>query len=320
MFIKILKWTGITLFILLSCLYVFVSANQNKKFSAPYPQVKATDDSVVIARGKYLVFGPAHCANCHASPEMHKQVARGEEVALSGGKVFDLPIGKIFSGNITPDETGIGKWRDAEIARALRYGVAANNRALFDIMPFHNISDEDLTAIRSYLRQQESVKNEVPKNMLNLLGKTVSAFLLKPVGPSHNVPLSFQKDTTAVYGEYLANSIANCRGCHTNRNLMTGDFIGEEYAGGLTVETVTDSGTYLVTAPNITADVTGRLNNLTLKEFIARFRVGTIIPQTHRPWGPFSRMSDDELKAIYNFLQTVKPAHNEIEETVILKD
>jgi hypothetical protein len=25
------------------------------------------------------------------------------------------------------------------------------------------------------------------------------------------------------------------------------------------------------------------------------------------PWGPFSRMSDMELKALYRFLQTVKP-------------
>jgi hypothetical protein len=41
---KILKWTGVVLFVLLSCLYVFVSINQNKKFSAPYPEVKATDE------------------------------------------------------------------------------------------------------------------------------------------------------------------------------------------------------------------------------------------------------------------------------------
>jgi mono/diheme cytochrome c family protein len=320
MSIKILKWTGIALLVLLSLLCLFISTNQNKKFNAPYPTLQATNDSAVIARGKHLVFGPAHCADCHSSPETHKQVTRGEVVPLSGGKFFDLPIGKVFSRNLTPHETGIGKWSDTEIARALRYGVAADNRALFDIMPFHNMSDEDLVAIISYLRQQEPIKNKVPENALNFLGKAVSAFLLKPVGPSYDFPSFPKKDTTAVYGEYLANSVANCRGCHTNRNLMTGEFIGEEYAGGLTMETVTDAGIYFVTSPNITTDATGRLNKLTLKEFIARFRVGTIIPQSHMPWGPFSRMKDDELKAIYNFLQTVKPVHSEIKETIVLKE
>jgi hypothetical protein len=32
-------------------------------------------------------------------------------------------------------------------------------------------------------------------------------------------------------------------------------------------------------------------------------------------WGPFSRMSDMEIKAIYKFLQTVKPVNKKIEKT-----
>ena len=30
------------------------------------------------------------------------------------------------------------------------------------------------------------------------------------------------------------------------------------------------------------------------------------------PWETFSHMSDDELKAIYKFLKTVKPIHNQV--------
>jgi hypothetical protein len=44
------------------------------------------------------------------------------------------------------------------IARSLRYGVARDGRALFDFMPFHNLSDEDLTAVISFLRSQQPVK------------------------------------------------------------------------------------------------------------------------------------------------------------------
>jgi hypothetical protein len=62
-------------------------------------------------------------------------IALGPEVSLSGGYEFDMPIGKIYTRNITPDSaTGIGRYSDKEIARALRYG----NRAGWQgILRFH---------------------------------------------------------------------------------------------------------------------------------------------------------------------------------------
>jgi mono/diheme cytochrome c family protein len=316
---KFLKWTGIVLLILLVTLYIVIELRQHRTFDAPYPNVKASTDSAMIAMGKSLVFGAAHCANCHAPKELEEQVSKGVEAPLSGGLNFDLPIGVIYAKNLTPDATGIGGMTDGEIARALRYGVRADNTALFDFMPFHNTSDEDLSAIISYLRQQPAVKNEVPANRMNLLGKAVRAFLMEPVGPTGDVVKSIKKDTTAVYGKYLANSVANCRGCHTDRNLMTGAFIGEDYAGGLEIETETDSGTYVISTPNLTTDNTSRIKGWTQEQFIARFRLGKTIPQTHMPWGPFSRMSDDDLKAIYNYLKTLKPVRNEVPVGVVRK-
>ena len=314
---KILKWTGIVLIILVAGLYIIILANQNKKYDAPYPNVKATNDSATIARGKNLVFGAAHCANCHSPKGMQERVNNGEQVPLSGGQEFDIPIGVLYARNLTPDETGIGSLPDAALARSLRYGVSTTGAALFDFMPFHNTSDEDLVAILSYLRSQPAVKNEVPKHNLNLLGKVVKAFLLKPVGPAGDVPIAVKRDTSAEYGRYLANSVANCRGCHTNRDLMTGAYIGEDYAGGLKFETSTDSGVYSLTTPNLTPHVTGRITGWTKEQFIARFRAGGSIPQSHMPWGPFSRMSDDELTAIYNFLKTVTPVENVVPRGVV---
>lgn len=307
---KFLKWTVVVLLVIIAGLYIVILANQNKKFDAPYPNVKASTDSAIIARGKGLVFGPAHCANCHSAPGMEERVSRGEEIALSGGQAFNLPIGTLYSRNLTPDTTGIGTLSDAAIARSLRYGVSTSGVALFDFMPFHNTSDEDLVAIISYLRSQPAVKHEIPKHDFNLLGQTVRAFLLKPTGPSGEVPVAVRRDTSVEYGKYLANSVANCRGCHTNRDLMTGAFIGEDYAGGLKFDVETDSGTYSLTTPNLTPDATGRLKGWTQDQFIGRFRMGTLISQSHMPWGPFSRMSDAELKAIYKYLQTLKPVKN----------
>ena len=158
---------------------------QNIKYDRPYPAIAATADTNVIMRGKHLVFGAAHCASCHSLTNADSLLKLGQEVPLTGGFVFDLPLGKIYSRNITPDkETGIGNYTDAEIARSLRYGVHPDGRVVFDFMPFHNMTDEDMTAVISYLRAQKPVKNKVPDHELNLLGKAVKAFMIKPVGPN----------------------------------------------------------------------------------------------------------------------------------------
>jgi mono/diheme cytochrome c family protein len=309
---KILKRIGIILLFIIAGLYITVELRQQRKFDAPYPAITASKDSAIIAKGKALIFGAAHCAGCHGPAGMEEQADKGMEVPLSGGRNFDLPIGSIFAPNLTPHATGIANKTDAVIARALRYGIKHDNTALFDLMPFHNTSDEDLTAIISYLRQQPAVENKIPENDMNLLGKVVQAFLIKPVGPTGQVPLSVKTDSTVEYGKYLATSVANCRGCHTNRNLMTGEFIGEDFAGGLKFDYKTDSGNFSITTPNLTPHVTGRINGWTSEQFIARFRIGKGVEGSHMPWGPFSTMSDVELKSICKFLQTVKPVDNTV--------
>src|SRR6187549_1102973 len=228
---KILKWTGITILSIVVIFVILVFSLQNKKFDAPFPNLHATNDSATIARGKYLAYGPAHCSGCHTPTVDQQKVMNGEEVPFRGGLEFALPIGKLYSKNITPDdETGIGKVADSVLARSLRYGVARDGRALFDFMPFHNLSDEDLVAVLSFLRAQPALKNDVPANSLNFVGKAVKAFLIKPVGPDGEVVKTITPDTTASYGKYLSHYVTNCRGCHTNRSLMTGEYTGPFFA------------------------------------------------------------------------------------------
>jgi len=47
------------------------------------------------------------------------------------------------------------------------------------------------------------------------------------------------------------------------------------------------------------------------KNFVDRFRMGRLIPKSPMPWESFGRMTDDELKAIFAYLQTVKPVRVE---------
>ncbi|HEX6180098.1 MAG TPA: cytochrome c, partial [Chitinophagaceae bacterium] len=166
---------------------------------------------------------------------------------------------------------------------------------------------------------QKPVKNKVPDHTYNILGRVVKAFLLKPSGPEGPVPKSIKRDTSAAYGKYLAASVANCKGCHTKRDLMTGAFLGEDYAGGMQMESGVDPDKYYFVTPNLTPDSSGRLFGWSQQMFIKRFRMGKLQPGTHMPWGSFSRMSDDELKAIYNYLMSLKPVRNYIPQIRVEK-
>lgn len=315
---KLLKWTGIILLLFLVVLSATVLMRQHIIYDAPFPTgIQASKDSALLARGKYLVYGPAHCADCHGAVGTESRVDNGEEVALTGGKVFDLPIGLIYPRNITSDiETGIGGLTDGQIARSLRYGVGYDGRAMFNFMPFHNTSDEDLTAIISYVRSTPPVKNVVPKHAYNLMGKVIKAFALKPVGPDGEVLKAIKPDSTAEYGKYLATSVANCKGCHTNRDLKTGAYIGKDFSGGFQME---EKG-FTFHTPNLTPDKnTGHIFSWSEDVFLHRFRRGKVYPQSPMPWGPFGRMSDLEIKAIYRYLQSVAPVDNKIAMLVVEK-
>lgn len=317
----IAQWGGISVAVITAVFIGAVFLLDGKTYDAPYPPITASTDSAVIARGKHFVYGAAHCNYCHGSKEDLKKTLNGEMVELRGGFEFVMPLGVIRTPNITPDkETGIGTMTDQELARALRYGVGHDGRALYGFMPFNNLSDEDLTAIISYLRSIPPVKNRVVNRELNFAGKAVTAFLIKPVGPAGEPAMEVTPDSTSTYGRYLANFVANCVGCHTDRDLMTGEFTGKPFAGGLAMDSEEDP-TAVIISPNITPDPrTGRMAGWSEELFIHRFRQGSLVPGSHMPWGAFKNMSDLELKAIYRYLQTVEPVHNEIKNIVAKKE
>ena len=312
-FLRFLKWTGIVLvsFIVLFVLTIFV--RWDRTFDEPYPSnIHASKDSSVIARGKYLAFGPAHCALCHTTVADSLALMRGETVLLSGGRPFVMEIGMEYSSNLTPDvETGIGNVPDSVLARTLRYGVNRHGHAILPFMPFKDMSDMDLIAVLSFLRAQPPVSRKVPAVQYNFVGKGVMAFLMKPDVPESPPPYSVLIDTTLEYGKYLAGSVANCKGCHTNRNLMTGAFIGPDFAGGMKMPCEYDNKIVLC-PPNLTDDPeTGAITGWSYEKFKERFNQGMLVPQSHMPWAQFKNMNETDLKAIYKYLRSVPPVKNE---------
>ena len=147
----------------------------------------------VIAHGEYLV-GIMGCHDCHSPKRMgEKGPEIIPELMLSGYPSerpiikFDNPMikegfamfypdltgaagpwGVSFSGNLTPHETGIGNWSEAQFKRALTQGKSKgleNGRTLLPPMPwdgFAKLKDEDVHAIYSYLKSINPVENVVP--------------------------------------------------------------------------------------------------------------------------------------------------------------
>jgi mono/diheme cytochrome c family protein len=316
---KVLLSILAVLVLVIAGLIIYILATWNKTYDAPYPDIQASTDSSVIARGEYLAYGIAHCSYCHVPVDRIMDVEGGEKIPLSGGWELDIEPGIFRAPNITPDkETGIGNFTDGQIARAMRYSVKHDGSFLMPFMPFQELSDEDLTAIISFLRSQEPIKNEIEPTSYKFIGKALLAFgVVKPIAPKNTPPKSVQIDSTIAYGSYLANSVGNCVGCHTERDLKSGNFIGPDLAGGSYFEPDAFSKGYAFITPNLTPDKeTGVMVNWDEKSFISRFRNGRVYEGSPMPWGAFSRLDKLELKALYRYLQSLEPISNKIEKIV----
>jgi mono/diheme cytochrome c family protein len=294
--------TGIILVFL-----VYVNFTFHQKFEVPLTAIQSSNDSSMIARGKYLVLGPSHCYACHTNDSLRNLKLKEP---LMGGNQYKTPFGTFNIPNITSDEeTGIGNLTDEEIARAIRYNLNHKSEAMAGFMSFNNMSDDDITAIVSYLRTTTPVRNHVPEHDFNMLGKVIIRFMIKP--QTEVMPSTLKPDTTAEYGKYVAYTIGQCNSCHTKRNKI-GQFVGEPLAGGMTWETT--EGVF--TSPNLTPhDSTGRIAHWSEDTFIRRFRAGRAFKGSPMPWEAYQNMSDNDLKALYAYFRSLTAVKNEIQST-----
>ena len=127
------------------------------------PDVPRTDK---VAYGAYLAGPLGHCMECHTPMSKTQRGRRDFENMLgAGGFSFHGPWGESIAANITPDrETGIGKWTDAQIKKAITHGVRPDGTRMLPPMPyghFSKISAEDLDAIVAYLHTLKPVRHAV---------------------------------------------------------------------------------------------------------------------------------------------------------------
>lgn len=189
------KKTQLTIVLGMMLTILFSSCTEKESIKA-----KETSESTVQAseaRGKYLV-DVIGCADCHTpkkmtpmgpEPDMDRwlmgfpsdgvlpEVDR-KDVILGSWALFnsDLtaavgPWGVSFSGNLTPDATGIGAWTFDQFKKAMTEGKfkgLENSRPLFPPMPwqsYKNLHEEDLKAIYDYLMTIKPIENVVPAHI-----------------------------------------------------------------------------------------------------------------------------------------------------------
>ena len=272
-----------------------------------------------IDRGKYLANHVTMCVACHSKRDYSKfagPATPGTEG--QGGELFGKVIGfpgNYYAANITPE--GIGIWTDGELFRAITTGVSKDGHALFPIMPYHNfglLDKEDIYSIIAYIRTLEPIKNQVPASSsdfpMNFIINTIpqeAAFNTIPA-----------KTDTLAYGKYMFTA-SLCSKCHTPAEKGK-DIEGKFLAGGFEFPFPDGS---MVRSSNITPDKETGIGSWTEDEFLKRFRIysdSSYVPQsintgdfqTVMPWDFYSRMNEEDLKAIFAYIKTVPAVNNKV--------
>jgi mono/diheme cytochrome c family protein len=288
---KVFKWIGIVvgglaglLVLALAGLYLSAEFRFNKTYDITPEPVTIPADAASLEIGKH--WAEIHCQTCH-----------GED--LGGGPFFDDPsLGYADAPNLTSGKGGIGAtYTDADWVRALRHGINHDDTSVF-IMPsndFYYLSDADLGGIIAYVKSVPPVDRETRPRSLAPFAKvlySLGAFgnLLYAETIQHDVrPPAPPVGVTVDYGEYLANA-NGCPSCH-----------GPQLNGAQPSEPGAPF------APNLTPG--GELVGWSEADFFKALRQG-VTPGGRQlgdsmPWKGLGKMTDDELKAVWLYLQSL---------------
>jgi mono/diheme cytochrome c family protein len=286
---------------------------------APTMTVQATPEK--IARGQYLSEHVTGCTVCHAVRDFTKYGAPVKpETTGAGGELFgDEEQGfAVYSKNITPE--GIGNWTDGQLIRAFTAGVNAAGEPLFPVMPYPRyarLSSEDVEALVAYVRTLRPIRRSVPERQLPfplpLLVRTMpQPAQLRPAPP---------KSDKVAYGEYMTNA-AICAECHTPIDDRGAPIPGRDFSGG--AEMKLPSGG-IVRPANLTPDADTGIGTWSEEDFLGKFRSWRGIeprvlnPQEQREntqmsWLTYAGMEDDDLRAIYAYLRSLKPVTHRVKK------
>jgi len=299
--LKVLKWIGIIVgglvglvVVALGVMTLISVSRMNRTYEVEVASFDVPTDEASIAEGERL-FTSRGCYDCHG--------------ANLGGTVMidDFAFGRLVAPNITSGNGGVlGSYTDEDIVRSIRYGVGQDGKPLA-IMPsdVYNraFNDRDLANVIAYIRNAPPVDSDFPTNRFGPAARIIHVSDAFPLLPVEVIDLDaappeiIEPGVTVEYGEYLAN---NCRICH-----------GENLGGqDLPISTLP--------IPNITPDDATGLGTWSEEDFFHALRTGqrpdgTLLDPEEMPWVAYGQMSDEELSALWLYLQSLEPVAFELE-------
>jgi hypothetical protein len=183
-------------------------------------------------------------------------------------------------------------------------------------MPYHHFSKmtkNDILSIVAYIRSLKPIERTTAPRKLE-----IPISMLGPL-PDGNIDNNVMPDVSdkVKYGEYLVNA-AVCSECHTPMGPQGSDF-SKMFAGGF----LFDLGIFKVAVANITPDTATGIGSWTEEMFVKKFKNNASDEVVNRhpgkensimPWSMYGKLKEDDLKAIYAYLRTVKPVTNKVEK------
>jgi len=241
-----------------------------------------------LERGQHLVESRYACRECHGKN-------------FGGGVMVEAaPVGHLFGPNLTNGKgSRVAHYRAVDWDRAVRHGVRPDGTPL--VMPsqdFRNLTDQELSDVVVYIQSQAPIDQTMPRATLGPILKVMTATgkvkVAADVIDHDALHAVLPPDPSAAleYGRHLATI---CTGCHRE------DFSGGPIIGG---------PPEWPPAQNITP---AGLKGWTAEQFV------TLMRESRRPDGTMvrdpmagmrnfaSNMKSEELQALWQYLQTVKP-------------
>ncbi|MBX2815683.1 MAG: cytochrome c [Saprospiraceae bacterium] len=274
------------------------------------PVLNVTSDSIKLAEGEKIV--KTLCSSCHMS----------EDGKLGGRHMVDASaFGEVHATNITrhSEHGALSKYSDGELAYLIRTGIKRDGSyAPPWMVKLPHLSDYDMEAIISYLRSDApelspSNRPNQPTDYSFLAKMLVKTGAFKPMTyPSQPISGPDASDRPA-YGKYLMLHKYDCFACHS-KSFASCDFEMPENSKGFLGggNPIPDTEGKIILSSNLTMDKETGLGNWTRAQFIQAVKTGAR-PNgigARYPMMPFVHLSDDEVSAMWDYLQTVPVIQN----------
>jgi mono/diheme cytochrome c family protein len=285
----------------------------------------AAVDPSVIERGEYLVRNVAGCGECHTPRDAQGNLDMSGWLAGVADRFDVAPdddsVGAISAPNLTPYH--LSSWSDDDIEHAMRDGVSVDGTPLYPVMPyyaFHNMSDDDATAVVTYLRAVTPIANDTPpRQPLPAAFDAPAPPIPESAIPHTTLAPSDPAYASAEHGRYLAGEIGFCLDCHTPWRLgitppldLTRVFGGHR-AFSAKEWSVPPPAPPVIYSYDITPDPTGiggwSPENvvIALQHGMGEHTAGLCRPMPSGPTGGFGGMLAQDARDIGTYLTTIPP-------------